>query len=51
METQRQFYDKFITYSQEELFNIILFPNNFQANAVKTAMQIVTDKKWEDQLN
>jgi len=46
-----QFYDRYIDYSKDELFKIILAPDDFQQDAVSTAQQIIAEKNWTSELN
>lgn len=49
MQTQF-FYDTFKNYNQDELFNIVLAPEDFQSEAVIVARQIVSEKNWTNDL-
>lgn len=46
-----QFYERYKNYSQDELFRIVLSPEDFQPDAVITAQQIITENRWTDELN
>jgi hypothetical protein len=46
-----QFYDRYQKYSQEELFKIVLTPDDFQADAVIVARQIILEKNWTTDFN
>lgn len=49
MQTQF-YYDTYKNYNQDELFNIVLTPDDFQPDAVKAARQIIAEKKWSNDL-
>ena len=46
-----EFHKRFLSYSEEELFNIVLNPSDFQLDAVLEAKQIIFDKNWTRDFN
>lgn len=45
------FYERYQNYDADKLINIVLNPDDFQAEAVETAKKIIYEKNWVDQLN
>lgn len=46
-----QFYNRFKNYSKEELFRIVLTPEEFQPDAIITAKQIINEYGWTNDLD
>ena len=43
-----QFYDLYKSYNQKELFDVLLHANDYQPEAVASALQLVKEKGWSD---
>lgn len=46
-----QFYSRFKDYSQEQLFNMVLNADDYQAEALTVARQIIKEKGWTNDLD
>jgi len=46
-----QFYDTYQSYSKDELFKIVLTPDDYQPAAVIAAIQVITEKNWKEELD
>lgn len=44
------FYDTYKNYTQDELFKIVLSPDDFQPEAIIAARQIIAEKNWTNNL-
>jgi hypothetical protein len=43
------FYDLYNSYNQQELFEVLLHPEDYQREAIDCATQILVEKKWADE--
>ncbi len=46
-----EFYDTFINFNKEQLFEMALKSESFEPEAISTAKQIIEDKNWTKELN
>src|SRR3989442_13783841 len=46
-----EFYDTYKNYSKDELFKIVLIPDDYQPAAVIAAIRVITEKNWKDELD
>lgn len=46
-----QFYETYQDYSKDKLFEIVLSPDDYQPAAVIAAIQVITEKKWKEELD
>ncbi|MEO8146977.1 MAG: hypothetical protein ABI723_05030 [Bacteroidia bacterium] len=46
-----KFYDTYKSFNKDELFKIVLSPDDYQPDAVIAAKQIIAERKWTDDLN
>lgn len=46
-----QFYNRFKNYNQNQLFNIVLNPDDFQLEAINAAKKIIAENNWTNLLD